>query len=115
MANLMRHIVHSVAILTLVGCGRADDRTHDERVGKSERQLAQCGTADLDAHPRASFHPLAIGQRGDVQVVVDDVERRDVVFVVKAPTYLQLLPGRVQRDIPLAAAFEDGDVFWLGG
>ena len=91
----------------------ADDRPHHERIGEANHQLAEARRADAKPHHRSTLDPLTFGDRRDVDVVVDDVEWRQVVFVVEPPARLELANRRVRRNIAMPASLEERDVLGL--
>ena len=57
-------------------------------LGEAQRQRAQHVRLDANPHPRAAFHPLALGRERRVDVVVEHVVVDEVVFVEEAAAAL---------------------------
>ena len=90
------------------------DRLDDERVGEPERQRAEHERPHLETDLRAPLDPLALRRRAQVDVVVEDVVVGEVVFVEERAALRQLELRRVDRDVVMAPAVEQRDVFRLG-
>ena len=84
-----------------------------QRFRKAQREHAHHVRLHAHAHPRAAFHPLAIGIERRVDVVVEHVVVDEIVFIEEAAAALQLLLRGVRGDVALALAREHRDVFRL--
>jgi hypothetical protein len=94
---------------------RADDAQDRERIGEADRQRRQRVSAYPEAHARAALDEFALGVHGRLDVVVEDVVVRKLVFVVEAAARAQLLRRRVDRDVAMLRTVEERDIFGLTG
>ena len=91
----------------------ADDRAHNQAICKPNRELTKSRRPCAQTHLGPALDPLPVWQRRHVDVVVEHVEGREVVFAVEAPAIYELLLRGIHRNVLVAPPLEHRDVFWL--